>query len=127
MKLQAFFALFSLGFLGCNSAQVDSKKSATDSLTYSAETQKTVAKTSDLKDKILGIWGNEYSENAVFEIRNDSIYYVDQFKTYKYKLKDSTITIFYHDYKDSSKLSFVKDTLVMESNGEKSKFWKFTK
>lgn len=127
MKLQAFFALFSLGFIGCNSAQVDSKKSAMDSLTYPAETQKTVAITSDLKDKILGIWGNEYSENAVFEIRKDSIYYVDQFKTYKYKLKDSTITIFYHDYKDSSKLSFVKDTLVMESNGEKSKFWKFTK
>ncbi|MDI9366511.1 MAG: hypothetical protein QM541_16260 [Flavobacterium sp.] len=127
MKLQAFFALFSLGFLSCNSAQVDSKKSATDSLTYPAETQKTVAITSDLKDKILGIWGNDYSENAVFEIRKDSIYYVDQFETYKYILKDSIITIFYRDYTDSSMLSFKKDTLVMESNGEKSKFWKFTK
>lgn len=127
MKLIVTLLLLFVSFLSCNLFQSDNKKSNFDSSVFATKTKQIEVKASSLKDKILGIWGNEYSENAVFEIRRDSIYYVDQFKTYKYIIKDSTITIFYPDYIDSSKLSFRKDTMVMESDGKKDKFWKFYK
>ncbi|MBC7722865.1 MAG: hypothetical protein H7068_12630 [Pedobacter sp.] len=78
-----------------------------------------------LKEKVLGIWADGSSENASFEIRLDSIYYVDHFASYKYKIIDSTITIHYPDFVSVAKLTFIKDTMVMESDGEKTKFWKF--
>jgi hypothetical protein len=79
-----------------------------------------------LKDKIIGIWTGGESENATFDMRKDSVYYVDQFETYKYILKKDTITMFYTDGPLSFKIHFVKDTLVMESKDfGVSKFWKF--
>ncbi len=127
MKFRVTSLLPLVSFLSCNTVQLDNKKSQLDSPTFTVKTNQTGVKPASLKDKIVGIWGGEYSENAVFDIRKDSIYNVDQFKTYKYSLKDSIITIFYPDFIYSGKVSFIKDTMVMESDGEKSKFWKFIK
>lgn len=124
MKAKIFLLLM---FVSCNG--VNSEKNGRDSSKIINKTSELIKNelkvTSNLKQKVLGIWGGDYSENAVFEIRKDSIYNIDQFKTFKYSLEDSTITIFYTDFVYSGKLSFVKDTMVMESDGEKTKFWKF--
>jgi hypothetical protein len=82
---------------------------------------------SSLKDKIKGIWTDGNSKNATFDIRDNSIRYVEHFATYKYELSGNTIKIKYPDFVYTSTLSFQKDTLIMTSNGESVKFWKFKK
>jgi len=78
------------------------------------------------KTQILGIWTDSTSDNAVFDIRKDSIYYVDRSETYKYELDDNTITIHYPDYAYTGEVHFIKDTLVMNSKDfGVAKFWKF--
>lgn len=99
-------------------------------LCLQAQTKKTVVESFQkrLKDKIKGIWSDGSSENASFVIKTDSIYYVDQFTSYKYELIENTIKIKYPDWIFVAKVSFLKDTLIMDSeeNGI-SKFWKFKK
>jgi len=48
--------------------------------------------------KLIGIWSNGIGENAFFEIKKDSIYYVDDFISYRYFLAGDTIKIFYPDW-----------------------------
>ncbi len=79
----------------------------------------------ELKNKIIGIWTYSNSENATFRIDNDSIFYVDALESFKYTLNNDTLTIQYPDYTISCKVSFKDDTLLMNSDNETSKFWKF--
>jgi len=76
--------------------------------------------------KLVGIWTDGSSENASFEIKNDSIQYLDPFEEYKYERYGDSIIIYYSDFTYKGKISFVKDTLVMKSD-EESKFWRFEK
>lgn len=75
--------------------------------------------------KLLRIWTDGNSENAVFDIRKDSIYYANQFNTYKYSLTGDTITIFYPDWAFTGAISFSKDTLIIASEDGVTKYWKF--
>jgi hypothetical protein len=56
--------------------------------------QKTQA--NQINDLIIGVWGID--EQPSFEIKNDSIFYIDSDKSYKYSISDSNITIFYEDF-----------------------------
>jgi hypothetical protein len=79
------------------------------------------------KEKILGTWTDSTSPNALFEIRKDSIYYVDQATSYPYILYRDTIKINYGDHVLTGLVVFNKDTMIVESEGENSKYWKFKK
>jgi hypothetical protein len=78
------------------------------------------------KDKMLGPWTSEGYNNAVFDIRKDSIYYIEDFASYKYDLTQDSIKIDYPDGAYSAKIYFIKDTLVMRSEDGEAKYWKFT-
>ena len=78
------------------------------------------------KNMILGIWTNGSTENATFEIKPKTIYYVDDFKDYKYSLKNDTIEINYPDYVYRAGISLRNDTLIMNSKEySQAKYWKF--
>ncbi|OWP82740.1 hypothetical protein BWK59_14250 [Flavobacterium davisii] len=64
-----------------------------------------------------GIWIND--DNPVFEINKDSIYYIDEDKSYKYILTDNTIKIYFDnytyqgivDFKNNKKTLIIKDSI----------------
>jgi hypothetical protein len=64
------------------------------------------------KDKVLykldGIWAENKEDNALFYIKNDSIYYLDDLKPYHYKLINDTLTIYLDNF--ISKSILVKNT-----------------
>ena len=78
------------------------------------------------KNMIKGIWTNGSSENATFEIKSKSIYYVDDFKDYNYDLKNDTIEIEYPDYIYRAEVLLRNDTLIMNSKEySQAKYWRF--
>lgn len=80
-----------------------------------------------LDKKILGIWTDGTTDNATLDIRKDSIFYVDQFQTYKYSVVNDTIQIYYSDWTYKGKVEYKKDTLIFSSEESVSKYWKFKK
>src|SRR5215204_4350313 len=50
------------------------------------------------KSDLYGFWTDGSAENATFEIKHDSIYYVEQSTAYKYVMEDGFITIYYPDF-----------------------------
>lgn len=76
-------------------------------------------------NKLKGIWTDGTSENASFDIREDSIFYVEHLETYKYKLIADSIHIYYPDFVYSGKIGFEGDTLILSSEEGNSKFWRF--
>jgi hypothetical protein len=127
--MKKYFALLiGLLVLGCNRApkkivyKKDSLKLKQDFL---PGVSGPVVKAS-LKDSLIGIWTDGSDANATFDIRRDSIYYVDQFASYKYSLTADSIKIMYDDGPERFKVYFIKDTLIMDSKDlGASKFWKF--
>ncbi|MBV9986345.1 MAG: hypothetical protein JO301_01590 [Chitinophagaceae bacterium] len=111
-----------LGFGACQSPEPQVSKA--DSLVTAVKTE-TVER--NIKKKVLGIWTTEGAENAVFDIRTDSIYYVDQFVSYKYELTDSVITINYPDGTFRGIIRFKKDTMLINGEAGEMKYWKFKK
>ena len=45
------------------------------------------------KRRLLGAWTNGDSENAVIDIRQDSIFYLDQSESFPYTLQGDSLTI----------------------------------
>jgi len=81
----------------------------------------------NLKKQLLGSWTDESSENALFEVKQDSIYYIDQFKSYKYNLIKDSISIVYDDFTFEGQVQFKKDTLILTTNEyEPQRFRRFT-
>jgi hypothetical protein len=80
-----------------------------------------------LETKILGIWTDGTTDNAAFEIRKDSIFYVDQLLTFKYSIDKDSIQINYNDWVFKSKIFIQKDTLFLSSEFDTSKYWHFNK
>ena len=70
----------------------------------------------NLEVRIIGIWTNGSTENATFEIKEDSIFYVDEGKSYSYNLVNDTIKINFTDGLSLGKLSFKEITAI--SKGE---------
>lgn len=76
--------------------------------------------------EIMGIWTNGSTENATFKIEAKTIYYVDDFKDYDYKIVGDTIEIHYPDYIYRAEVLLKNDTLIMNSKEyNQAKYWKF--
>jgi len=111
-------------FYGCNNAP-KSGRSLHDSLKRKSANELS-RKLNNFKQKLIGIWTDGSSDNATFDIKKDSIFYVDQFKSYRYSLNQDSIKIYYPDFTYTAKVYFIDDTLVMDSQDDGiAKFWKF--
>lgn len=77
------------------------------------------------KDELIGVWATDNKEPLTVEINADSIYYTEHFESHKYRVKEDSIFISYPDFIFSAKVYFHYDTLVMESENGKSKYYKF--
>ena len=78
------------------------------------------------KNSIKGIWTDKSTENATFEIKDKTIYYVDDFATYKYTFKNNIIKIYYSDYTFTGKVSFKNDIMFIKySSGVVTKYVRF--
>ncbi|GAB2682282.1 hypothetical protein GCM10027036_40670 [Flavihumibacter cheonanensis] len=78
-----------------------------------------------LKSRIQGAWTDGITDGATFDIKDKTVYYVDEGSDFKYFLKGDVITIKYPEYLYKAKLSFQSDTLIMDSEEYgQTKFWK---
>ena len=124
--MKKYLFIFGILIYGCKSGTKENNISNREELNSTNNlTAPNKISVTELKEKIIGIWTDGESENATFQISRDSIYYVDNIKNYNYSLDQDSIKINYLDFTYSGKLSFINDTLVMESNEDVSKFWKF--
>jgi hypothetical protein len=74
-----------------------------------------------LKKQILGFWMPKDAPEGI-EILKDSVYYVTNFKSYKYTLtKDDTLIIDFGGYLSKSKVLLNKDTLIWK--GESTNYF----
>jgi hypothetical protein len=127
MKIQILIFLL---LIGCKKEETISniKSEINNKVSESVEiNQKEFKKNSEItQNMILGIWTNGSTENATFEIKSKSIYYVDDFQDYSYKLKNDTIEIRYPDYIYRAEILFKNDTLIMNSKEySQAKYWRF--
>jgi hypothetical protein len=75
---------------------------------------------------MIGIWTDGQTENATFEIGKDSIYYIDSFQKYKYSISGDSITIKFDGFDNVSKIEKVdKDSLILNSEKQITKYWRF--
>jgi hypothetical protein len=117
---------------GCNSDENSTSKIRTQSQAKDKQTAQAHAEPNNisalhLKKKLLGSWTDGNTENAVFEVKQDSIYYMEQFKSYKYSLNRDSISIVYDDFTFEGQIQFINDTLIMIADEwEPQKFWRFT-
>ena len=78
------------------------------------------------KPTIIGIWTDGQTENATFQITDDSIYYVDSNQSFAYRILGDSITIKFDGFDDVFKIEkATKDSLILSKNNEKSIFWQF--
>lgn len=78
------------------------------------------------KNSIIGIWTDKSTENATFEIKDKTIYYVDDFATYKYTFKNNVIKIYYSDFTFTGKVTFKNDIMFIKySSGIVTKYVRF--
>jgi hypothetical protein len=131
MTLRFFPFLIVLILTACNNGQ---KTTTVQDSSAEIDTTKEIIKTISTHDikaeqtdssNILGVWTDGSSENASFYIKKDSIYYVDQFATYKYSVTDDSIKIYYPDWTFTGAISLSKDTLTIISEDSMTKYWKF--
>lgn len=129
MKIQISI-FFSLLLLGCKKGEAISeiKSEIKDTISKVVEIkQKELNKSSKItQNMIIGIWTNGSTENATFEIKSKSIYYVDDFQDYTCVLKNDTIEIKYPDYTYRAEILLNNDTLIMNSKEySQAKYWRF--
>lgn len=48
--------------------------------------------------QLIGLWADGTNENATFNVERDSIFYIEQLTSYKYRVDDNIITIAYSNY-----------------------------
>lgn len=87
---------------------------------------KTIKQTDDNKNKLMGVWGPSINENASFWIQQDSVYYPEHFKSYKYSTKKDSIFIFYEGWIVKAKYSFSHDSLIMRNEDKVERYVRFT-
>lgn len=110
-----------LFLFGCSNPSVNKEKS----LDLNTGTPISTNELSTRTNALLGIWTDGNSENATFEIKNDSIYYVDAFKSYNYSVQNDSIKIWYDDYVYVGHVALEGDTLVLNNANNRSKLWRF--
>ncbi len=57
-------------------------------------------------ESLIGLWAVVGDENVTFDIRPDSLYYPEQFKSYKYQIKGDSVRIYYDDFNESFAVKF---------------------
>jgi len=67
---------------------------------------------------LLGVWGFNRSENAVFEIKSDSIYYVDEMVSKKYTATNDSLIFDFDGYKYRTKYVVSNDSLIFYKNNK---------
>ena len=128
--MKTLLLIFIIVLVGCSSRVSEEKENSyTDTLkpAYHREnTPKAKEKIDSISYKsIRGIWTDGTTENATFEINKDSIFYIDQFTSFKYNIANDIIKIDYPDFEFVGHFGFSKDTLVITSEGDTTKYWRF--
>ncbi len=75
--------------------------------------------------ELMGVWASDNKEPLTLEINADSLYYTEHFESYKYNFIGDSIFIVYPDFIFSAKIYFHNDTMIMKSEDEESKFYRF--
>jgi hypothetical protein len=114
MKKQIILILLNLVILCCK----EKSKTGYDSVSYEKNKQnerKEITNTHNVSSEtLLGVWFKERESNAVFNISSDSIYYVDNLRSYKYEIIADTIKINFDGWISKSLVVKVtKDSLVL--------------
>ena len=65
------------------------------------------------KEKLIGVWGPSFDENASFQIQQDSIYYPEHFKNYKYITSNDSLFILFDGWTYKCKYEFRNDSLFL--------------
>jgi hypothetical protein len=129
MKKTIWLILIGFFLTNCSESNqtTDPVKSLPDTMGKETKTIPDTTKTDNFKpSKILGAWTNHQTENATFEIRKDSIFYVDALESYSYRLDGNKIIIRFPEYKYEAVLSWLGDTLVMtDKDSGPNKFTRF--
>ena len=123
--MKQLYFLFFLLILSCNSNTI--KNSVDSNLNNSIKlidsNSQTDINVQKSKDKsILGVWQLVDEENPVFEIKKDSIFYIDQFTNYKYSTNENSITIFYTDNVYKGVFTLINDTLWIKNDDQEDKY-----
>ena len=65
-----------------------------------------------IQSLLIGSWGNPNEDTPVWKIDKDSIYYLQNRKSYSYTQDSNDVIIDFHDHKATFKnVSFIKDTM----------------
>src|SRR4051812_43619381 len=129
MKEKLIFCMLAWALISCNAKETPSSEPSQVEIKadpVSREKQNDAIGNSSINKQIIGTWTNQSSENAVFEVNEKSFYYPEQSESYNYSIDQDKIEIRYPDYTFEAKISFSKDTLIMDSeeNGQ-TKYWRF--
>lgn len=78
------------------------------------------------REMIMGVWTDGGSENASLSIDSDSIFYVDAFEIYHYKISADSIIIDFEDWTSKIKVTkLTEDSMIWKSDMGNHVFWKF--
>jgi hypothetical protein len=112
MKI-ACISLF-IFFVSCDSADSNTKTNQ-------------YTKVDTLKHKLLGQWGGLGEDSAVLEIKIDSIYYLQEKKSYPYKIVDNDLVIERNESKGILRnISVIEDTMTFnDEQGLTTKGYRF--
>lgn len=86
-KIVMLYFLFIIFLIGCKE-KPDMKSNLADMKD----------RNSSLSDSLLGKWGGPGESTPVFEIRKDSIYYLERSVAYPYKIIDRDFIIYFPDH-----------------------------
>jgi hypothetical protein len=105
-------------FTSCSSS-VSNTKNSVDSLSDVKKSYHTKVVSQERsrgllrKDQLLGAWTDGSTENATFDIGKDSIFYLDEMRSFPYSLKGDSLTIDYPDMSFQGTATFLGDTLIL--------------
>lgn len=118
---QCLMKYMPLFFLACIISCQNMGKKTNNSKPISIVQQNT--NTNDNKENsIIGVWKLEGEESPNFELRADSIYYVDHDKSYKYLITKDSIFIFYDDWTYRGCYVLQDNQLVIKEGDNVSKY-----
>jgi hypothetical protein len=117
--MKRFLTAFLILFSACSSPVSNSKASIDSSVAATKSRNEGPAKEHSAeeikKDNLFGAWTDGSTENAMFDIGKDSIFYLNQMTSYPYTLKGDSLTIVYPDMSFVGTAKFSGDTLILSA------------
>lgn len=109
---------FLIMILICSCSRNDNRKNQTISNNSTKNISTKIAHKKTQNDSInykflLGIWSDEDDPNASFVIRQDSIYYPDEDKSYKYYINNDSLSTLDKVLHKSKIVKITKDSLIL--------------